>query len=126
MKIRKRSLALLLTLAVALGLTACDGKEEEAWDGGPVYMAETLDYTSKQLRIMGGCAVGDSFYLVDTAPEKLASGQTRRDVDRMRRISLEDGAAQPLPAYQMADTSEAQRKYILSSVLRLGTDGTLW
>ena len=45
-KIRKRSLALLLTLAMALGLTACGGKEEEAWDGGPVYMAEALDYTS--------------------------------------------------------------------------------
>lgn len=125
-KIRKRSLALLLTLAMALGLTACGGKEEEAWDGGPVYMAEALDYTSEQLRIMSGCAVGDSFYLVDIAPEKLASGPTRRDVDRIQRISLEDGAAQPLPAYQMADTSEAQRKYILSSVLRPGTDGTLW
>ena len=122
----KKLWGLALLGALLLGLTACGGKEEEAWDGGPVYMAEALDYTSEQLRIMSGCAVGDSFYLVDIAPEKLASGPTRRDVDRIQRISLEDGAAQPLPAYQMADTSEAQRKYILSSVLRPGTDGTLW
>ena len=121
----KKGVSFLLALSLLLGLTACGGKEKDAWDAGPIYSAETLDYTSEQLRVLGGCAIGDSFYLMDTTAERLASGLTMRDVDRLQRVSPEDGAAQPLPAYQTADASEAQRKFIWSSVLRLGADETL-
>ena len=40
----KKGVSFLLALSLLLGLTACGGKEKDAWDGGLVYLSEPVDY----------------------------------------------------------------------------------
>ncbi len=122
----KKGVSFLLALSLLLGLTACGGKEKDAWDGGLVYLSEPVDYATDINRVEGVCAIGDSVYFSGIATTKLASGQTRQDIDQLLRIPREGGAVEALPGYQPVDASETQRKFIGISTLRLGSDETLW
>ena len=123
----KKSISLLLALVIVLGLTACGrNTEEDDRDNSEVYLSEPVDYAADMDRVKGACAVGDTVYFSGIATTKLVSGQTRQDVDRLLRIPKEGDAAEALPGYQPVDASEAQRKFIATLTLRLGTDETLW
>ncbi|MDE7219997.1 MAG: extracellular solute-binding protein [Oscillospiraceae bacterium] len=123
-----RSFSLLLALVMVLGLTACGTKkgEEDSRDSREVYLSKPVDYAADMEWIKGVCAIGDSLYFSGITTTKLASGQTRQEVDRLLRISQEGGETAALPGYQPVDASEAQRKFIGISTLRPGIDETLW
>ena len=69
MKIRERSMALLLALMMVLGLTACGKKAVEAEPyNGIVYVGEDLPLDAELQRIKGSCVLGDFVYLAGHAP----------------------------------------------------------
>ncbi len=124
---KKRTLALALVLALLPGLTAC-GKREEPPEETAVCLAERIDYTSELEWIADGCGAGEDLYLLGCVPEIDENGCHNGDRDRLIRIPLEGGAAQPLPDYRSiaGESGWNVRSFPVPLSLHAGTDGSLW
>ncbi len=107
----------IIPLFALLLLTACGRKDETvALSGQTFYMPENVAFTSGLQQVTGGCAVGDTVYLIGRVDNK-GSGHL------IQRLPLAGGEAETLPAYQSALPSGG---FTIFSTLQAGTDGTLW
>lgn len=107
----------IIPLFALLLLTACGRKDETAaLSGQTFYMPENVAFTSDLQQVTGGCAVGDTVYLIGRVDNK-GSGHL------IQRLPLAGGEAETLPAYQSALPSGG---FTIFSTLQAGTDGTLW
>ena len=93
---KRISVILLSLLLLASLLTACGRKDETAaLSGQTFYMPENVAFTSGLQQVTGGCAVGDTVYLIGRVDNK-GSGHL------IQRLPLAGGEAETLPAYQSA------------------------
>ena len=107
----------IIPLFALLLLTACGRKDETAaLSGQTFYMPENVAFTSGLQQVTGGCAVGDTVYLIGRVDNK-GSGHL------IQRLPPAGGEAETLPAYQSALPSGG---FTIFSTLQAGTDGTLW
>lgn len=115
MKIRERSMALLLALMMALGLTACGKKAVEAEPyNGIVYVGEDLPLDAELQRIKGSCVLGDFVYL---------AGHRGGGTLELMRLPLAGGGMEVLPEDQPYENGNY---YSIDGGLQAGPDGTLW
>ena len=115
MKIRERSMALLLALMMVLGLTACGKKAVEAEPyNGIVYVGEDLPLDAELQRIKGSCVLGDFVYL---------AGHRGGGTLELMRLPLAGGGMEVLPEDQPYENGNY---YSIDGGLQAGPDGTLW
>ena len=115
MKIRERSMALLLALMMALGLTACGKKAVEAEPyNGIVYVGEDLPLDAELQRIKGSCVLGEFVYL---------RGYMGGERLELMRLPLAGGGMEVLPEDQPYENGNY---YSIDGGLQAGPDGTLW
>ena len=128
---KKRTLAALLAVLTLLGLAACGEKEESRPEegtgsrpslaSGAVYLPEEAGWSSDLNMLYHGCVSGDWIFLSGRARGE------RGDEDALRRLPLEGGEAEPLPAYQpLAFPEEKQPPFLSIQDIRPGAEGTVW
>ena len=115
MKIRERSLALLLALMMALGLTACGREKLEAEPyNGIVYVGEDLPLDAELQRIKGSCVLGEFVYL---------RGYMGGERLELMRLPLAGGGMEVLPDDQPYENGDY---FSIDGGMQAGADGTLW
>lgn len=128
---KKRILAALLAALTLLGLAACGKKEESRPEegtgsrpslaSGAVYLPEEAGWSSDLNMLYHGCVSGDWIFLSGRARGE------RGNEDALRRLPLEGGEAEPLPAYQpLAFPEEKQPPFLSIQDIRPGAEGTVW
>ena len=113
---KKNLFAPLLVCAVLLVLTACGGKDapDSQWTGGTVYVPEKVECGVRLDSLRGVCTAGDSIYMLGRS----------EGTERLFRMPLTGGEAQPLEDYLPAGAAPAG--YFSAAALRSAPDGTLW
>lgn len=130
----KRLLSLALALAMLLSLAACGGGENETRNDPPkepqqdnqpqeqISAPEKLGFTLDMETVADCCVLGDNIYLAGKESEDDAFVS-------LWRVPLAGGRTEKLPDYQPplsdqeAEDVDARE---FGSLLRSGTDGTLW
>lgn len=115
MKIRERSMALLLALMMVLGLTACGREKLEAEPyNGIVYVGEDLPLDAAVQRIRGSCVLGEFVYL---------RGYMGGERLELMRLPLAGGGMEVLPDDQPYENGDY---FSIDGGMQAGADGTLW
>ena len=117
----KRLLAVLLVLALVLGLTACGGEKERkmaelAFQTAPYYIQEEMALPLENGELSGCCTDGESIWYL-AIPEENAAPV-------LCRVSLDGGEAEALAEYQAPMEDGEPAVGYVGPVL--GGDGKLW
>ena len=117
----KRLLAVLLALALVLGLTACGGEKERkmaelAFQTAPYYIQEEMALPLENGELTGCCTDGKSIWYL-AIPEENAAPV-------LCRVSLDGGEAEALAEYQAPMEDGEPAVGYVGPVL--GGDGKLW
>lgn len=137
----KKWIALLLTVQLLLGLTACGTTAAGQQGGGTVYLPEFLDFDLSELGVdyvNGGCCDGTYVYMLAqvseevtvTDPDTQETYTSYESRTTIFRLPLEGGEAVELENYvpSNADAAEAvdRESYFYIDGITAGNDGTLW
>ena len=134
---KRRAAALILALAMLLGLAACgkDGKQggEDQLLSSTVYVPQFLDMNIEGIEdISGGCVGEDWVYLIankgeETTETDPVTGETYPGyVYNTYRLPLAGGEAEKLENYQMTALPEGTEGGVYIEKVTAGEDNTLW
>lgn len=135
-RMKRRGLAALLALCVALGLLAgCGGKDNDAQQlSATVYVPQYVDLGIKLDDVSGGCADGEYIYIVGETNERIERRVPDTDETYyeytysydLYRVPLTGGTAEKLPNYTAPTVPEGyDGSAYINSISAVG-DGTLW
>jgi len=133
--LKRRGLAALLALCMALGLLAgCGDKNNDQQLSATVYVPQYVDLGLKLDGVSGSCTDGEYIYLVGETDNRTE----HKDPDSnevwyeynpqydLYRVPLAGGAAEKLPNYTAPAVPEGYAGDAYISNLRVSTDGSLW
>ena len=136
---KRRAAALILALAMLLGLAACgkDGKQggEDQLLSSTVYVPQFLDMNIEGIEdISGGCVGEDWVYLIankgeETTETDPVTGETYPGYvynTYLYRLPLAGGEAEKLENYQMTALPEGTEGGVYIEKVTAGEDNTLW
>ncbi len=136
---KRRAAALILALAMLLGLAACgkDGKQggEDQLLSSTVYVPQFLDMNIEGIEdISGGCVGEDWVYLIANKSEETTetdpvTGETYPGYvynTYLYRLPLAGGEAEKLENYQMTALPEGTEGGVYIEKVTAGEDNTLW
>ena len=136
---KRRAAALILALAMLLGLAACgkDGKQggDDQLLSSTVYVPQFLDMNIEGIEdISGGCVGEDWVYLIANKSEETTetdpvTGETYPGYvynTYLYRLPLAGGEAEKLENYQMTALPEGTEGGVYIEKVTAGEDNTLW
>lgn len=134
--LKKRGLAGLLALCMALSLLAgCGSKDNDTQQlSATVYVPQFVDLGVKLDDINGSCIDGENIYLIGQIEERIErkipdSDETYYDItytSDIYRVPLAGGTAEKLPNYTPPAVPEGYEGSANIESISAGTDGTIW